>query len=72
MEDQKGSLQDYLPFLQKIYSALGEPDGIAGVSSVREGHPKLHEQIIEHESTGKLQEAAACYEQAIQLERNEA
>ena len=45
-------LQDNLGFLQKIYYALNEPDGIIGIAAVRKGPVALHEQILEHESSG--------------------
>ncbi|XP_064474884.1 serine/threonine-protein kinase atr-like [Ornithodoros turicata] len=64
----KEQLQEHLPFLQRIYVALDEPDGIAGVAAARCGRPSLDDQIVEHQAMGRLQEAFACYEQAVRLE----
>lgn len=62
----KQSLQSTLGFLQKIYVALDEPDGVAGVAAVRTAEPSLTELILQYESTGNYRDAAACYERAIQ------
>ena len=40
--------------LQKVYVALNEPDGVAGVAAVRNSEPSIHNEIIEFESTGNL------------------
>lgn len=53
---------------KKLYAAMHEPDGVAGVSAIREAEPSLKEQILEHESIGLLRDATACYDRAIQLE----
>ena len=37
---------------QKIYVALDEPDGVAGVAAVRTTEATLNEQILQYESTG--------------------
>ncbi|XP_038072304.1 serine/threonine-protein kinase ATR-like [Patiria miniata] len=65
------NLQQQLGFLQKLYIALDEPDGVLGVSAIRQETPTLHEQILDHESRGNLHDASACYERAIQLEPDE-
>ncbi|XP_071844608.1 serine/threonine-protein kinase ATR-like isoform X2 [Apostichopus japonicus] len=70
LKSDGNNLQNHLPFLQKIYVALDEPDGVLGVSATRMVKPTLNDQILDHESKGKLGEAQACYEQAIQLEPN--
>uniref|UniRef100_H3ANL6 Serine/threonine-protein kinase ATR n=1 Tax=Latimeria chalumnae TaxID=7897 RepID=H3ANL6_LATCH len=54
--------------LQKLYAAMHEPDGVTGVNAIRTGEPSLKEQILEHESTGLLRDATACYDRAMQLE----
>lgn len=54
--------------IQKLYAAMHEPDGVAGVSAIRKAEPSLKEQILEHESIGLLRDATACYDRAIQLE----
>ena len=40
--------------MQKVYVALDEPDGVAGVAAVRKSEPSLHEEIVEFESTGNI------------------
>jgi serine/threonine-protein kinase ATR len=59
-------LEEHLGFLQKVYVALDEPDGVAGVVAVRNSEPTMQEEIIEFESTGNYRGAAALYEQIIQ------
>ena len=39
--------------LQKIYVALDDADGVAGVAAVRSTEPTLSEHILEYESTGE-------------------
>ncbi|KAM9604545.1 LOW QUALITY PROTEIN: serine/threonine-protein kinase ATR [Trichechus inunguis] len=66
--EKKQNIQEHLGFLQKLYAAMHEPDGVAGVSAIRKAEPSLKEQILEHESSGLLRDATACYDRAIQLE----
>ncbi|KAF7243227.1 Serine/threonine-protein kinase atr, partial [Varanus komodoensis] len=66
--EKKQSIQEHLGFLQKLYAAMHEPDGVQGVSAIRKAEPSLREQILEHESIGLLRDATACYDRAIQLE----
>ncbi|KAM8770022.1 serine/threonine-protein kinase ATR [Rhynchonycteris naso] len=66
--EKKQDIQEHLGFLQKLYAAMHEPDGVAGVSALRKAEPSLKEQILEHESIGLLRDATACYDRAIQLE----
>ena len=40
---------------QKIYVALDEPDGVAGVAAVRTTEATLNEQILQYESTGDVE-----------------
>ncbi|KAJ8029668.1 Serine/threonine-protein kinase ATR [Holothuria leucospilota] len=68
LKSEDGNFQNHLAFLKKVYVALDEPDGVLGVSATRQEKPSLSDQILDHESTGKLGEAQACYEQAIKLE----
>ncbi|XP_076061506.1 serine/threonine-protein kinase atr-like isoform X2 [Oratosquilla oratoria] len=56
------NLKEELGFLQRIYVALDEPDCVAGVAAIRQEEPSLWEQLIQHESTGRLQDALNCYE----------
>ncbi|XP_004459286.1 serine/threonine-protein kinase ATR isoform X1 [Dasypus novemcinctus] len=66
--EKKQNIQEHLGFLQKLYAAMHEPDGVAGVSAIRKAEPSLKEQILEHESIGLLRDATACYDKAIQQE----
>ncbi|XP_077988664.1 serine/threonine-protein kinase ATR-like [Glandiceps talaboti] len=68
---KKQDIQQHLGFMQKLYVMMDEPDGVAGVSAIRQENPTLHAQILEHESIGRLRDASACYERAIQLESND-
>ncbi|XP_030430358.1 serine/threonine-protein kinase ATR isoform X5 [Gopherus evgoodei] len=69
--EKKQNIQEHLGFLQKLYAAMHEPDGVAGVSAIRKAEPSLKEQILEHESIGLLRDATACYDRAIQLESDQ-
>ena len=44
----------YFITVQKVYVAMDEPDGVAGVAAVRKSEPSLHEEIVEFESTGNI------------------
>ncbi|XP_016893203.1 serine/threonine-protein kinase ATR isoform X2 [Cynoglossus semilaevis] len=66
--ENKENIQDHLTFLQTLYAAMHEPDGVRGVNALRREEPSLREQILEHESIGLLRDATACYDRAIQLE----
>ena len=48
------NVENHLEFLQKIYYALDEPDGIAGISALRKRATTLSEKIVEHQSSGNL------------------
>ncbi|XP_061551565.1 serine/threonine-protein kinase ATR [Phycodurus eques] len=69
--ENKVNIQDHLTFLQTLYAAMHEPDGVRGVNALRREEPSLREQILEHESIGLLQDATACYDRAIQLESDQ-
>ncbi|MGH0145669.1 UNVERIFIED_CONTAM: hypothetical protein FKN15_015304 [Acipenser sinensis] len=69
--EKKQNIQDHLSFLQSLYAAMHEPDGVTGVNAVRKEEPSLREQILEHESIGLLRDATACYDRAIQLESDQ-
>jgi len=71
ISSQRQDLQQHLGFVQKLYIALDEPDGVAGVAASRKQEPTLHEQILDHKSSGKLCDASARYERAIQEEPGE-
>ena len=65
------NIQDHLDFLQRLYVAMDEPDGVAGVAAIRQVQPTLVQQILAHQSVGQYQDAEACFERAVQLEPNE-
>ncbi|XP_049596564.1 serine/threonine-protein kinase ATR [Syngnathus scovelli] len=69
--EDKENIQDHLTFLQTLYAAMHEPDGLRGVDALRREEPSLREQILEHESIGLLQDATACYDHAIQLQSDQ-
>ncbi|XP_047662216.1 serine/threonine-protein kinase ATR isoform X3 [Tachysurus fulvidraco] len=68
IREKQQNIQDHLSFLQALYAAMHEPDGVRGVNALRTEEPSLREQILEHESIGLLRESTACYDRAIQLE----
>ncbi|XP_075536838.1 ATR serine/threonine kinase meiotic 41 [Dermacentor variabilis] len=72
LHDRPECVQENLQLLQKVYVALDEPDGVAGVAAVRNSQPSLEDQIIEHQAMGKLQDALACYERALRLPTSQA
>ena len=53
ISSQKQDVQQRLEFMQKLYIALDEPDGVAGVAASRKQQPTLHEQILDHKSSGE-------------------
>ncbi|KAM9708676.1 serine/threonine-protein kinase ATR isoform 1-T1 [Menidia menidia] len=69
--ENKENILDHLTFLQTLYAAMHEPDGVRGVNALRREEPSLGEQILEHESIGLLRDATACYDRAIQLESDQ-
>nr|XP_020472290.1 serine/threonine-protein kinase ATR isoform X1 [Monopterus albus] len=69
--ENKEDIQDHLTFLQTLYAAMHEPDGVRGANALRREEPSLREQILEHESIGLLRDATACYDRAIQLESDQ-
>ncbi|KAK2190032.1 hypothetical protein NP493_91g01005 [Ridgeia piscesae] len=60
-----GPVQDDLDFLQKLYMSLDEPDGVTGMTAIKQTQPTLTEQIIAFESIGQLSDASVCYDHAI-------
>uniref|UniRef100_A0AAR2KSQ3 Serine/threonine-protein kinase ATR n=1 Tax=Pygocentrus nattereri TaxID=42514 RepID=A0AAR2KSQ3_PYGNA len=71
IREKKQNIQDHLTFLQALYAAMHEPDGVRGVNALRKEEPSLREQILQHESIGLLRESTACYDRAIQLESDQ-
>ena len=49
-------LQANLNFIQRLYWALNEPDGVMGVAAVRDCPASLEEVILQHESEGEYWE----------------
>ena len=66
LKSNPNQLKDQLGFLQKLYVALDEPDGVAGVCAIRDHEPSLEENITAYEATGRLQDAFSCYERISQ------
>jgi len=54
-----------LDFLLKLYVAVDEPDGVAGIIAVQSVPLSLEQQILAFESVGRLSDASVCYEHAI-------
>lgn len=48
--------------LFQIYAQLDEPDGVAGTMALRNVEPSIEDRILALEVSGKLADAAACYE----------
>ncbi|XP_045771949.1 serine/threonine-protein kinase ATR-like isoform X2 [Maniola jurtina] len=73
MDEKKDSIQEQLPLLAEIYALLDEPDSVAGILTLKRSEPSLKELILTQVVTGRLQDAALCYErlaQEGQLDRN--
>ena len=51
-----------ISFMQKIFVALDEPDGIAGLTLMAGSSLSLEDKILFHRSAGNLHEAQLCYE----------
>ena len=49
---EESIIQQKLGFLQQIYDALNDSDGVAGVAAIRASESSLQEQILQYESTG--------------------
>lgn len=60
-------LAEHLPFLQKIYSKLDEPDGLAGIATLRDSKPSIEDEILYHENAGRWADALTCYDLALQV-----
>ena len=54
-----------------MYAALDEPDGVAGLSSLRKAEANLEEKVLELEIGGQYSEATSYYNMAIQTKNNE-
>lgn len=62
ISSQKQDVQQHLEFMQKLYIALDEPDGVAGVAASRKRQPTLHEQILDQKSSGNKKTEASRLE----------
>ncbi|XP_063533871.1 serine/threonine-protein kinase ATR [Cydia strobilella] len=66
MGENKHNMQEQLPLLAEIYALLDEPDSVAGILSIKRSEPSLNELILTQVVTGRLQDAALCYERLAQ------
>ncbi|KAI0215805.1 Serine/threonine-protein kinase ATR [Lamellibrachia satsuma] len=66
-----GPIQEDLDLLQKLYMALDEPDGVTGITAIKQTQPTLTEQIVAFESIGQLSDASVCYDHAIRSQPSE-
>ena len=69
ISSQKQDIQQHLGFIQKLYIALDEPDGVAGVAASRKRQPTLHEQILDQKSSGMVNNSPTC-EVAVDCEQS--
>ena len=69
ISSQKQDIQQHLGFIQKLYIALDEPDGVAGVAASRKRQPTLHEQILDQKSSGMANNSPTC-EIAVDCEQS--
>ncbi|XP_018328651.1 serine/threonine-protein kinase ATR [Agrilus planipennis] len=60
--DDPDRLAGELGFLAELYAKLDEPDGVAGVMALQTSEPSIEQRILALEVSGKLADAAACYE----------
>ena len=68
----ESQFQEEIPFFQKIFIRLDEPDSVEGCNSKRcPNNPTLNEMILTHEAMGQMQEALICCEKAIALNPND-
>lgn len=49
-----------------MFARLDEPDGVAGVMAIQQIEPSIEQRILSLEVSGKLADAAACYERTDQ------
>lgn len=61
-------MEQHLDFMQKLYAAMGEPDGVGGITAIKQAQPTLIEQILAYESAGQLSDALVCYDRAVKLD----
>ncbi|XP_063916724.1 serine/threonine-protein kinase ATR-like isoform X2 [Zophobas morio] len=66
ISEKPHEVSNQLIFLTKIYAQLDEPDGVAGVTALQPTEPPIEQRILSLEVSGKLSDAAACYERLPQ------
>ncbi|XP_044272747.1 serine/threonine-protein kinase ATR-like [Tribolium madens] len=65
--ENPGAISRQLTFLAEIFAQLDEPDGVAGVTALQPTEPPIEQRILSLEVSGKLSDAAACYEHVPQM-----
>ncbi|KAF2357789.1 Phosphatidylinositol 3-/4-kinase catalytic domain [Trinorchestia longiramus] len=63
------ALNSHLTFMQQIYSALDEPDGVKGIAGMRSAEPSVHDSILLYKADGRLHDALGCYEYLCSLKK---
>jgi serine/threonine-protein kinase ATR len=71
LEESSAKFQSTVGFLQNVYAALDEPDGVAGLSVLRMSEASLEEKVLELEMGGQYSEATSYYNMAIQSRKEE-
>ena len=71
VKNKPSALTQNLSFMQQIYVSLDESDGVAGITSIRENEPTLHDLIVHYKSQGRIQDAVGCYERLCFVNSNE-
>lgn len=56
--------------VQEVYGKLEEPDGLGGLLRLRQGTPRLQDQLLAAEKAGSWSEALALHEQVTNRTRN--
>lgn len=59
------NLSNCLPTLQRIYIALGEANGVVGITDISETETTLSDRICDHEAKNRLQDALPCCEKGL-------
>ena len=66
LRNSDGNLSNICATLfQRIYIALGEPDGVNGVKSIGNYDPDLIDRILVHEANNRFQDALTCCEKSV-------
>lgn len=64
--DRDNRLQPELSFLAQIYAELLDSDSLEGALNMKVAKPKLSEQVLLNNATGRLQDSTVCFEQMMQ------